>query len=395
MPKRNYSSTTIARKLTSAMSSSTSGATDVMILDSTSTVPTAYPFTMVVDPDTSSEEIVTVTGAPTGYSYPVTRGVDGTSATAHLNNSVVRHMVTARDLQEPQDHIYATANVHGLDTAGPSGATGGTVVGTSAQQALTNKTISASTLSGTITASGATITSPVLSGSTISGSTTISDTVTNSGTIVGGTYTTPVIASIKNAAGTAYITDTNANFTVGAGDSIYNKSYFYQLGATRNLISTSTVAQSIFNKGIALPETGPTNTLYHFEAKVKLTNGTTAHETYFQLNGLSTGTFPLCDFIVTIYDGSTATPNQGSINITQVVSPTSTVSIVGAASTTPNALFTIVGTFVATSGATLNPCIKFSAAPGGSPTVATNSYVKVTPIGPWVTGTDTVRGSWA
>lgn len=395
MPKRNYSSTVIARKLTSAMSASSSGTADAMILDSTATVPTAYPFTMVIDPDTSSEEIVTVTGAPTGYSYPVTRGSDGTTATAHLNNSIVRHMVTARDLQEPQDHIYASADVHGLATAGPAGVSGGSVVGTAASQSLTNKTISASTLSGSIAASGATITAPLLSGSTISGSTTVNDTVTNNGTVVGGTYTTPIIASIKNAAGTAYITDTNANFTVGAGDSVYNKSYFYQLGATRSLTSTSVTAQSIFGKGLPLPETGPANTLYHFEAKIKLTNGAVAHGLYFQLNGLSTGTFPLCDLSIVTFDGTATTPVWVTPNITQVTSPISTTSIIGGGSGSTTVFALITGTFVAATGSTLNPCIKFDIAPGSPVTVATNSYVKVTPIGPWVTGTDTVRGSWA
>jgi hypothetical protein len=393
MPKRNYSSTVIARKLGGPMSSSSTDASDVMILDSTATVPTAYPFTMVIDPDTTSEEIVTVTAAPTGYSYPVKRGQDGTSATAHLNNSVVRHMVTARDLQEPQNHIYATADVHGLDTAGPSGVSGGTVVGTSAQQSLTNKTISASTLSGTITASAATVNSPTISGSTISGSTTINGTVTNNATVTGGTYTTPTIASIKNAAGTAYITDTDANFTVGSNGSIINKSYFYQLGAARTLTSTSTVAQSIFGKALTLPETGPTNTLYHFEAKFRLTNGTTSHSVYFQLNSLGTGTISVCDLTLWACDVSGIAANA-SVGVTNITSSTSTQEII--TSSTSNATYvTVIGTFVASSGTTLNPAIRFSIAPGTPVTVATNAYVKVTPIAAWTSGADTSRGSWA
>jgi hypothetical protein len=227
MPKRNYSSTVIARRLTSAMSASSSGTADVMILDSTATVPTAYPFTMVIDPDTNSEEIVTVTAAPTGYSYPVTRGSDGTTATAHLNNSVVRHMVTARDLQEPQDHIYASADVHGLATAGPSSTTGGSVVGTLAQQALTNKTISASTLSGTITASAATINAPNISGSTISG------TTTNTGTLSGGSVSPSNISLLSGSLslGTNSSAIVSNGLTIGASNigHLYNSSSNIQI----------------------------------------------------------------------------------------------------------------------------------------------------------------------
>ena len=416
MPKRNYSSTTVVRTLAAAMTSSTSGAVGTMVLDSTATVPTSYPFTMVIDPDTVSEEIVTVTGAPTGASYPITRGSDSTTATSHLNGSYVRHMVTARDLQEPQDHIYASANVHGL------GATS-SVVGTTDTQELTNKTINGGTLTGTLNApsgviSGvvinngyvagtlnnvagtisngvidtATLTNSNLTGSTVTNG-TIVGSVTNSGTIVGGTYTTPTIASIKNAAGNAYITDTDANFTVGSNGSIINKSYFYQLGSARTLANVTTV-QSIFGKVLTLPETGPANTLYHFEAKFRLINGTTSHSVYFQLGGKGTGTISMCDMTLWSCDVAAA-PANASVGVTEITSATSTQEII-TSSVTGGTFVTVIGTFSATSGATLDPCIKFTVAPGASPvpSIPANAYVKVTPIATWTSGADTSRGTW-
>ncbi len=99
------------------------------------------PYTLVLNPDTAIEEIVTVVEDQSGISAPqlrVTRAQEGTIAQVHTVGNVVKHMITARDLQEPQDHIESTENVHGIsDTA--------FLVYTNAAQTLTNKTMSGST----------------------------------------------------------------------------------------------------------------------------------------------------------------------------------------------------------------------------------------------------------
>ena len=95
----------------------------------------SYPFTLVIDPDLASEEIVTATSLVSGNTINVTRGEDGSSAQAHSAAAKVKHMVTARDLQDAQDHIAATTG-HGAT---------GAVVGTTNSQVLTNKTISGAT----------------------------------------------------------------------------------------------------------------------------------------------------------------------------------------------------------------------------------------------------------
>lgn len=133
MPSRQYRSTVEAKTLSTGI---TSGASSI-IVNSVTTLPNSYPYTLVLDPDTNKEEIVTVTSLIGGNVLAVTRGQDGTSAQAHDASAVIKHMVTARDLQEPQDHIYANSNVHGVTSS---------VVGLSDAQTLTNKTLASPTL---------------------------------------------------------------------------------------------------------------------------------------------------------------------------------------------------------------------------------------------------------
>jgi hypothetical protein len=136
----------------------------------TNTLPTSYPYTLVIDPDTSLEEIVTVTAGASNI-LTVVRAQDNTGVKEHAVGAVVRHMVTARDLQEPQEHMTATGRYldsisgtyyepHGLGSAD------GAFVGASKTQTLTNKTIQAATLSGTTTNSG-TITGGIINATSV------------------------------------------------------------------------------------------------------------------------------------------------------------------------------------------------------------------------------------
>jgi len=156
---RFYSSTAVSTTLSSGIGSGTTSIT----VGSVSGFPVSYPYTLILDPD-GSEEVVEVTaGAST--TLTVTRGVDSTSAVAHLAGITVRHGVSGRDFREPQEHIGASTDVHGLTS-------GAAVVGTTSSQTLTNKTL----------------TSPTISTPTITGGTQSSPTIT-----------TPTIASFTNA----------------------------------------------------------------------------------------------------------------------------------------------------------------------------------------------------
>ena len=143
---RYFSSTATAKTLTEGMSD----AQTTIKLNNTTGLPASVPFTLVIDPDTASEEIVLVSavGGTDGATYTIVRGSNlldgvaggnGTSAVAHDSGATVKHMVTARDLQEPQTHMAATSAVHGV---------AGTLVGTTDTQTLTNKTLTSPTISG-------------------------------------------------------------------------------------------------------------------------------------------------------------------------------------------------------------------------------------------------------
>ena len=154
MTTRKYTSRSQQTTLSSAV---TSGATVIPVtnastLFSGTTISAGQTFTIVIDPDTALEEICDVTAASSN-NLTVTRAVDmsGASAQDHSSGAVVRHMMIGRDLRESNLHIEATGsyndgtsahNLHGL------GSSDGVVVGTTATQTLTNKTLTAPVLTG-------------------------------------------------------------------------------------------------------------------------------------------------------------------------------------------------------------------------------------------------------
>jgi len=129
MARRYYSS--VAQRTT--LSIGVDASTTTFIVTAVVGWPSSFPYTLIIDEDTVSEEIVEVVSR-SSTTLTVVRGVDGTSGIAHSAGASVRHGVSARDFDEPNAHENNTTTAHGLTIAN--------VVTLAGTQTLTNKTIS-------------------------------------------------------------------------------------------------------------------------------------------------------------------------------------------------------------------------------------------------------------
>lgn len=129
MTVRYYSSVASEKTLTGTI---TSGQT-TMVVSNTIGLPGLVPYTLAVDYETATEELVEVTNVA-GTTLTITRAIDGTSASSHTAGARVRHVTSARDFTDSRTHENADDGIHGL-------APGEEIVGTDKVQTLSNKTV--------------------------------------------------------------------------------------------------------------------------------------------------------------------------------------------------------------------------------------------------------------
>ena len=100
---RKFSSTSIETTLASGINSSTtsmtvaSGTGSALLGGVTLAAGNVDQFTVALDPDTTSEEIVFIT-ANSSDTFTIVRGQAGTSAIAHSAGATVQHVLTSSDL---------------------------------------------------------------------------------------------------------------------------------------------------------------------------------------------------------------------------------------------------------------------------------------------------------
>ena len=440
---RYYSSA--ARRTT--LTADVNGSSTSMQVAAATGWPSLYPYTLIIDQDTVSEEIVTVTNR-SGQSLTVIRGADGTSGTDHTAGAVVEHGVSARDFTESRQHEDATENVHGTGL-------GSAVVGTSTTQTLTNKTLTSPAITGgtmtggtitsatlvspvftadivvpasagiefegatadafetrliaadptadrTITLPNATttvvgtdvsqtltnktLTSPTISGGTVSG------TLTNSGTISGGTVNVTTLQQNSINAATVSSTQTLTNKTIsGANNTIQN----VPQTAVTNLVSDLAAKESVANvtahvnataaHGATGAVVGTTNTqtLTNKTLTNPTVNGATLTGTLASTANLSGGTVSSA----TLSSGTLGTDlNAGSFKVTSLAAPSASTD-----AATKGYVDTSISNLIDSSPGTLDTLNELAAALGDDPnfaTTVTNSIAtKVAKAGDTMTGT--------
>jgi hypothetical protein len=231
--------------------------------------------------------------------------------------------------------------------------------------------------------------------------------ISASGNVTGGNIT----ALIRPSAGTVtnapvvYTSGTNLT-SATAGAKEYDGTVFYgtaqssQRGVmpTEHFIVLTTdyvgsdvaTAQSVFNSPASGTITLPASTSYFLEAVYYITRaaGTTSHtlSTLFTLGGTLTS--------ITYTADTTSTTGNALGAVSRIYATGATAAVVTAASTTATENITVVirGVVRTNTAGSFTPQIQYSAAPGGAPTILTNSYLRLIPIG---TNTVASVGNWS
>ena len=220
---RYYSATAVDNTLAASI---TSGSTSMVLSTSPIGYPPNYPFTLAIDYNTATEELVQVT-AVSGTTVTISRANAGLgsntvgTAAAHGVGAVVRHVITAQDLTDAQNH-YATAL-----TAGAHGVTGAlaTFLGSPSSANFASYLTDETGSGPAVFATGPTISNPVITGTiTASGSTGAAGTfLSSTGTGIAWAAAASTDLTLNAQTGTTYsvvFSDKNKLITLNNSNSI-------------------------------------------------------------------------------------------------------------------------------------------------------------------------------
>lgn len=210
-------------------------------------------------------------------------------------------------------------------------------------------------------------------------------------TITGGTYSGPSLSGVValGRASAAYSSTT-------AGDSEYDGKAFAHIPNSSNrgiapsvhlMIQASdqagtnvSTAQTWFPGGGATQITLPSATSYYFEGSLTLARsaGTTSHDITVLFAGAA-----VIGALGAVCEGSTATGNSlADVRKIRLDSAAGAACTVASAVATENNIIWVTGVVRVTTAGTFIPQFKYSAAPGGAPTVkALSTWFRMYPIG--------------
>jgi hypothetical protein len=283
--------------------------------------------------------------------------------------------------------VSATGNVIGgnINSVGLASITGnitGGNINTAAQVVATGNITGGNILTGGLISSTGNVTGGNINGFSrpTAGTATIPPLDFVSGTL----NTTAVAGAIEYDGVVLYGTPQASN------RGVLDTTHFMVLAADYTANDSSS-AQKVFNIGtsglgaISLPA----STAYFMEAVYYITRGLGSNShtlsTLFAVSSALTG--------ITYTADTTSTAGNILGAVSRIYATGVGATAVTAASTTTNENITVVirGIVRTNAATTFTPQIQYSSAPGGAPTVLTNSYIRLTPIG---TNSVTFVGNW-